>query len=152
MATSDEVFKSADGGQSWSAVALPDGFIDPDNEDFLNVSVLAADPQNSGTLYVGGYRGLIKSTDGGESWTEVNVVLPSGMGVASALAIDPQDSNIVYVSIFGGGIFRSTDGGATWSDANFGPPLLNVRNLMIDPGNPGNVYAGNTDGVYVLTR
>jgi hypothetical protein len=68
----------------------------------------------------------------------------------NALAIDPQDSNVIYASL-GSGILRSADGGASWADANSGSPLFNVRALTIDSKNPGNVYAGNPDGVFELT-
>jgi photosystem II stability/assembly factor-like uncharacterized protein len=147
------IFKTADGGGTWSTQVLPEWFIAPNEDDFPNDYVLALDPLNAGTVFAGGYHGLVKSTDGGESWSALNFGLPSGGGIVSALAIDPQDSNIVYASIFGRGIFRSADAGATWSDANFGRPLVNIHMLVIDPGIPGTIYAASNagDGLFVLT-
>jgi hypothetical protein len=74
------VFKSTNGGQSWTAVndGLTDIFID----------ALAIDPSEPATLYAGGSSGLFKSTNGGQSWTTINAGLISpGAGV---LAIDPS--------------------------------------------------------------
>src|SRR5437016_8787981 len=82
------VFKSTDGGESWSAVntGLPD----------LNVFSLAIDPQTPTTLYVGIERaGVFKSTNGGGSWSAVNTGLDPTIQV-SALAIDPQTPATLY--------------------------------------------------------
>src|SRR5207249_11586136 len=114
----DGIFKTADGGGTWSVQILPEWFIEPNDDDFPNVYVLTLDPLDSSTVFAGGYHGLLKSTDGGESWSALNSGLPSGCGIVNALAIDPQDSNIAYASIFGRGIFRSADAGTTWTDAN----------------------------------
>ena len=56
------VFKSTDGGGSWSAVN--------DRPDHPSVYALAIDPQTPATLYAGTWEGgVFKSTDGGESWS-----------------------------------------------------------------------------------
>lgn len=57
------LFKSTDAPTSWRALNF--GF-------FLEILSLAIDPQDSGTLYVGGLGGIFKTTDGGASWTEVD--------------------------------------------------------------------------------
>jgi photosystem II stability/assembly factor-like uncharacterized protein len=90
---------------------------------------------------------VFKSTDGGATW--------SGTSLGStvwALAIDPQNPNILYAgteSFYGGGVFKSTDGGATWSGTSL---TRTVWALAIDPQNPNILYAGaygvfkSTDG------
>ena len=89
------VFKSVDGGASWRTVPTT-----------LSASLaLAIDPQASMTLYVGGAGGVVKSTNGGESW------LRSSEGLTTAdvghLAIDPLITSTVYAGT-SAGIFKST--------------------------------------------
>jgi len=73
-------------------------------------------------------------------WTSIG---PDG-GNAHALAIDPQNPNIVYAST-SGGVFKSVNGGANWSAANSGLPAgYFARSLAIDPRNPSTVYAGGS--------
>src|SRR6267143_1396182 len=106
-AYSGGVFKSTDGGGSWTGVntGLTDFF----------VRTLAIDPQTPATLYAGTYSrvaydnsGVFKSTDGGGSWSSVNTGLTDGYVLA--LAIDPQTPATLYAGT-DGGESNSTDGG-----------------------------------------
>ena len=95
------VFKTTDGGLSWTGSGLIT----------QSVYTLAIDPANSSTIYVGTQDGgVFKSTDGGQSW--------SGSGSPSApvqaLAIDPTYPSTIYAATSGGGVFKSTDGGESW--------------------------------------
>ena len=72
----------------------------------------------------------------------LNSGLPNNV---TALAIDPQNSSIVYAGT-GSGVFRSTDGGTNWVAVNSGLTTLSVTTLAIDPQSPGTVYAGASDG------
>ena len=76
------VFKSMNGGESWSAVntGLPN----------LNVFSLVIDPQTPPTLYVGIEAGVFKSTNGGGSWSAVNTGPDPTIHVSGLLAIDPR--------------------------------------------------------------
>jgi photosystem II stability/assembly factor-like uncharacterized protein len=93
------VFKSTDGGTSWSAVNT--GLTSP------TVQALALDPTTPTTLYAGTWGGVFKSTDGGGSWSSASTGLTCGgfpCGV-SALALDPQTPTTVYAGT-SGGVFR----------------------------------------------
>jgi photosystem II stability/assembly factor-like uncharacterized protein len=146
------VFKSTDGGASWSSAGLED----------TAVTVLAIDPANSSTLYAGtesnytpqGFRGMFKSTDSGASWLPINNGLASLFDTRSsltALVIDPHNSNILYAGTSGGGVFRSIDSGANWSPCNDGLTNLDVQVLAVAPSNPNTYYAGTAGGVFALT-
>src|SRR5207245_2292373 len=92
----DGVFRSTDGGESWSAVSagLPN----------LPVTALAIDPQTPTILYAGTERGgVYKSTDGGESWSALNTGL-SNLFVSS-IVVDPRRPTTVYAGTQGGGVF-----------------------------------------------
>ncbi len=168
------VFKSTDGGMRWheinSGLPIP-----------LRIGRLAVDPREPSTVYAGtGGSGVFKSTDAGASWTAVNTGLPKttfyvdkteyvyGTGPTIAvfdLALDPKNPNIVYVSIYGSGVFKSINGGASWSAINIGlnPQIFDFKEIKdepdyvtaiaIDPQNPSTVYAGAVrSGVFKSTN
>jgi len=91
-------------------------------------------------------RGVFKSTDGGQSWLPVNQGLEAAALNILALAIHPQNPDLVYVGTLGKGVFRTTNGGRTWSKSGSGIPPIDVRSVAIDSANPDIVYAG-TDGM-----
>lgn len=103
------------------------------------VRAIAVDPADSKTVYVGGFDGFFKSTDGGENWKESS----KGLGdvEVQAIVIDPLNPKNVYAGAYRGGIFKSIDGGASWkggSDSSGYNTLKSVplRALAIDPVNP----------------
>jgi photosystem II stability/assembly factor-like uncharacterized protein len=151
------VFKTTDGGITWNPASSG---LAPGNYALT----LAIDPRNPSTLYAGtasapfprdAVNVLLRSTDGGASWS------PAGAGIpdccVSALAIDPQDSKIIYAAWWKtagvGWIVRSTDGGTTWTDvASDDLPGVFVRTLVIDPQNPATLYALTSTGFFKSTN
>ena len=108
MGTGGGVFKSVDGGMTWTQTALSG----------QTIFSLAIDPNDPNTLYAGtggnfGVRGRIyKSTDGGTTWSELDA--GPVIRTVRALAVDPTDSNRVYAASEGTGVFASFDGGQSW--------------------------------------
>jgi uncharacterized repeat protein (TIGR01451 family) len=94
------------------------------------------------------YRGVYKSTDGGENWS------PKGLGghLVFGLVVDPTDCKTVYATTWGEGIFKTTDGGENWFQVNNGlEGNLWLYALAIAP-NGTTLYAGTaTGGVYKTT-
>jgi photosystem II stability/assembly factor-like uncharacterized protein len=160
------VFKSSDGGASFNLA----------NSGLEGVQFyghLIADAWNPGTIYAIAIlyftdlpcrqnclsTQVFKSTDGAASWSAASAGLPSTDSLIEALAVDPQDSRILYAGLYGvnqgtSGIFKSTDGGASWSGINstvtvcctyFGP------GLVIDPLNHDRLYAASFGGVARLS-
>ena len=113
--------KSLDGGNTW--IKLTAGFFAP-----LSVQV---DPSNTAALYVLDYRGLHKSTDGGQSFADVTIPI-SGR----ALAVD--SSGAVYVGGPSPQIYASADGAQTFSPVP-GLPGWSTATLSVS-GNK--VYVG----------
>jgi len=84
------VFKSTNGGKSWSQV----------NSLLLRSDSLAIDPVNTGTIYAGTWGdGVFKSTNGGKSWDQVNSGLTNTYIVS--LAIDPASTGTILRRSFG---------------------------------------------------
>jgi photosystem II stability/assembly factor-like uncharacterized protein len=124
-ATSDKgIFKSADNGTSWNSA-------DP---RLPWANALAIDPQNPNRIYAGTGDGLLKSINGGTSWSFVNAGL-NAVGI-SALAVDPLEPSTSYASALlpsaPGRVFKTTDKGTTWTLVN--PAGNNVTiGLAVDP-------------------
>jgi photosystem II stability/assembly factor-like uncharacterized protein len=132
---SGSVFKSTDGGASWSAVNSPSAH---------PVLALALHPTTPSTLYAGTEGGgVFKSTDGGASWTAMNTGLTNTN--VRTLALHPTTLTL-YAGIDDGGVFKSTDGGASWSAANAGLTRPYVYAFALHPTSPNILYVGTDDG------
>jgi len=120
------VYKSTDGGKSWRRVlfrndstAAIDITIDRTNPDVLYAALWEAYRKEYTMSSGGSGSGLFKSTDGGETWTEItrNPGLPAGLIGRIGVSVSPVNPNRVYALVENtkGGLFKSDDAGATWS-------------------------------------
>ncbi len=120
------VYKSTDGGVTWKQTleisehtGIAEIAIDPTNPNVLYAS--AHQRRRREWTYIGGgpESGLYKSTDGGETWKEINKGLPAGKMGRIGIAVSPADHNYVYAIVEArgdkGGFFRSTNMGENWS-------------------------------------
>jgi photosystem II stability/assembly factor-like uncharacterized protein len=140
-----EIFKSTDGGTTWTPATFG-GF-----DVGLETSAILYDPSNPATVYAATSIGLLKSVDGGDSWTaygDADVPLTS-------LAIDPSTPSTIYAgNATGVGVGKSTDGGATWNAINGNLPVTDsafplVLAVAVDPGRPSRVLAATLgDGLF----
>jgi len=111
-----------------------------------NVSKVALDPQDSNTLYAATWVGVFKSTDQAKSWFPINKGLPPPIDEgqrpprALSVAVDPQDSQTVYVGLYQWGVFKSTNGGDEWGATAPGP-VGDVNDIAIDWKHPQRVHA-----------
>jgi photosystem II stability/assembly factor-like uncharacterized protein len=134
---------------------------------------LAFNPQNPNTMYAGSASGgLWRSYTGGigvDAWQRIDTGFPV-LGV-SAIAIEPNDSNVIYIGTgevynyeaagtgaayrntrgtYGIGILKTTDGGATWNkslDWTYSEQH-GVWAVKINPLNPNTVWAATTEGTF----
>jgi len=135
-ATGNGVFRSQNGGGSWS-----------DRSQGLgnrSATSLAIDPRTTSTLYAGTVGGLFKSTDSGGTWSALGG--PVGTAISS-IVINPITSSELYVSA-AGVIHKSIDAGVTWQPARNGIRFNTVTALAIDPSTPATLYAGSHDGAF----
>ena len=111
------VWKSTDGGVNWIPLT--------DNEVSMAMGSIAIDPNNTNIIYAGtgeatysgaSYygRGLLKSTDGGTTWTNITSGLPFS-SYFSRLKIRPGHSNELLAALGNSGLYRSTDSGMNWT-------------------------------------
>ncbi|MBU5615194.1 RCC1 domain-containing protein [Geomonas azotofigens] len=118
-------------GMLWQQTAGPDGGY---------VDVLAVDPTDANTVYVGLQGGgVYKSTDGGGFWTPVNRGL--GSLFVRALAIDPGNRQVVYAAT-SSALYKSVNGGSSWQLNSSMYP----RSIVFDRADSRNIYV--IDGGY----
>ena len=173
------VYRTTDGGKTWAQQLFVD--------DSTGATDLALDPTNPRILYAamwrmqrfpwgmrsgGGRSGLWKSTDGGDSWTDIsaNPGLPATALGKIGVTISPANPRRLYATVEApdsagaprGGIFRSDDAGATWMRTD-GDQTWQVRawyysTLTADPKDENTVYVNNlgtwrsVDGARTWTR
>jgi photosystem II stability/assembly factor-like uncharacterized protein len=160
------VFRSRDGGKTWGKPVLF-------RDDKTGAIDLVIDRQNPNVLYAAlweAYRvswqmssggpgsGLFKSTDGGDTWTELtrNPGLPPGVVGRIGIAVSGGDSNRLYMMFENaeGGLFRSDDAGATWTrvsdDRRLRQRAFYYSHVTADTRNRDTVYVLNT-GFYKST-
>jgi photosystem II stability/assembly factor-like uncharacterized protein len=145
LASVQGVFKSTDGGLSWSSRSIGIPFVL--NE--AGVAVVAADPTHPDIVYAGSTYGVFKSVDAGGSWNGVNVGLirpPSIAPGVSALAIDPRNTDVIYAASLG--VYKSEGAGFLWSNRSVGLPPGRINDVVLDAVNANVVYASTPDGVF----
>lgn len=135
------VFRSTDGGESWTQSSAGLGG--------ERVSILAFHPSDPMTVLAGTYSGtdpgVFRSTDGGLSWSLQTSML--GPIPAYQLVIDPFDPDVL-VAITTSAYIRSTNGGSTWTTH---PTVENFFSLSASPLVPGLYYASSTNQVFKST-
>ena len=147
IGTSDGVRKSVDRGATWASV----------NPGYSFISALAAAPSDRRTIYAAAYEEMIKSVDGGVTWSGTKSEVPYDgyssrhgyydIGLfygfdATDIKVDPTTPESVYVC--GDLAFKSIDGGATWSALS----PESMRQLAIDWSNPAVLYGAVKSGVW----
>jgi photosystem II stability/assembly factor-like uncharacterized protein len=154
----DGAYRSTDAGKTWTHVGLREG---------RNIGRIRVHPTNCDIAYAavfGEYsgpnpeRGIYRTTDGGQTWTQVLRRDERTGGVD--ISIDPQNPEIVYAALWeawrnqwalssggpGSGLFRSNDGGATWTELTRRPGmpqegLVGKIGVSVSPADPTRVYA-----------
>jgi photosystem II stability/assembly factor-like uncharacterized protein len=159
------VFKSTDGGKTWRKVLFRsnkagavDLAIDPGNPQVMFAAIWEA-YRTPWMLSSGGPdSGLFKSTDGGETWTEITRApgMPSGVTGKIGVSVSGADGKRVYAIVENenGGVFVSDDAGATWQriseDRRLRQRAFYYSRIYADPKSRDTVYVLNT-GFYKST-
>ncbi len=154
------VYKTTDAGKTWKKTL----FIN----DQTGCSDLVMEPGNANVFYAGMWRlirtpyslesggdgsGLWKSTDGGETWTNItaNKGLPKGTWGIVGVAVAPSNTDKIYSIMENkdGGLYMSADAGETWtltsSDNNIRQRAWYYTKVFVDPKNENRVYCPNVN-------
>jgi photosystem II stability/assembly factor-like uncharacterized protein len=152
------VFRTSDGGATWSKVLYKDeqtGAIDvsfdPHNSSIVYAALWQARRQPWNFSSGGPGSGLYRSTDGGLNWTRLSGNgLPGGVLGRIHVSVSGAESKRIYAMIEAGhgGLFRSDDGGANWqlvnSDGRLSQRAWYFSTILADPKDVDTVYAENT--------
>jgi photosystem II stability/assembly factor-like uncharacterized protein len=158
------VFRSQDGGATWKQILFV-------NEN-TGAADLAGDPHDPRTIYasmwqvrrmpwdideVGPGSGIYKTTDGGDTWTQLKDGLPKTDMGKIGLTVSPMDPKRVWATIGGddGGIYRSDDAGKSWQLLN-GSFEMHSRqyyygHIFADPQQVDTVYTFSSKDFYKST-
>src|SRR5882757_502716 len=129
------LYRSSDGGNTWSKVPALDG-----------ISVFDIEFAPDGTTFIGTQNSVRKSTDSGLSWSTLNLGIGANDQVFD-VAIDPSDPSILWAGIADASgsqpvnAMRSTDGGATWADRTPPHAPMSGRAIAVDPDDSNTVIA-----------
>ena len=156
IAQGDGMYRSADGGRTWTHIGLADSqqigrvLVDPRNPDRVYVAALGH-PYGPNAE-----RGVFRSLDGGRSWKKV---LGKGDDTGAIdLAFEPGHPEVLYAALWqtrrtpwevyppssgpGSGLYKSSDGGDTWAPVGKGLPAKPGRiGIAVAPSRPERVYA-----------
>ena len=152
------VFRTTDGGKTWDRVLFRDErtgavdlVMDPSDPDILYATLWQV-YRKPWRLWSGGEgSGIFKSTDGGDTWTELtrNPGLPSGVLGKITATVSGADPNRVWANIEAerGGLYRSDDGGRSWEFINGHRDIWQrafyFQRLEADPADRNTLYILN---------
>jgi len=166
------ILKSTDGGDTWRILGKAEGlgnlyvgslFMDPKDPDILLAATGHFVTETASENYTktgSSPLGVYRTTDGGESWTQVIAPLPGvGGEVFTSVEYCPSNSQIVYAGSTAA-IYRSSDSGVTWitvtgESPGWGPPggiSGNAIDLQCDPRNPDRIFSNNYLGGNYLSE
>jgi photosystem II stability/assembly factor-like uncharacterized protein len=151
------VYKSTDAGKSWKYVGL---------KETQSIARIVVHPKNPNIAYVAAIghlfgpnkeRGLYKTADGGETWTNVKFI-DENTGFTDVV-MDPSNPNVLYAASYqrrrqpwgfngggpGSGIWKTTDGGKSWTkfSGNGLPsnPIIGRIGIDVARSRPQTIYA-----------
>jgi len=145
------LLKSTDAGLNWTQISSLPGcailqiLVDPlvPNTVFAETECIGFEPYIHSQTF-----NLIKSLDGGQTWTQIGREIPQQAEILTKLVMDPTDDQILYVGT-SVGLFKSADGGSTWSLLSadrFAAVVVARSNPMTIYARVGELISRSTDG------
>ncbi len=147
--SSGGIWKTVNAGTTFTAIF--------DKQGSYSIGCITMDPNNTNVLWAGTGEnnnqravaygdGLYKTEDGGKSWKNVGIKNSEHIG---KIAVDPRDSDVVYVAGYGPlwsaggdrGLYKTTDGGKNWEAVLTIDEHTGVSEVHLDPCDPDVIYA-----------
>ena len=142
VGASDGIFKSENHGNSWQEI---------EKEYLRQVSVIAVDPEESNTIYVGtmhdGRGNIYKSNNGGVEWQDIT----HGLRIREVNSIVLDKGNSIWLGVGhemarAGSLYHSTDGGSSWNIVDVGAEEDTfVSKIAINPFDSNHIIIGLSD-------
>jgi photosystem II stability/assembly factor-like uncharacterized protein len=139
-------YKTTDGGTSWTPMTNTPNY--PSPQGWYDV-FLGIDPANENIVYAGGVfpsyapAGVIKTTNGGDSWTDITVIAGTQVHPdQQCIAFGP--GNVLWVGN-DGGVWKSTNAGGSWINCNATLNAVQIYNVALHPTDPNQLVGGTQD-------
>ena len=127
----DGFYRSIDGGLNWTKLSIT-------SFSFKHCCI-AIDPKNSNVVYIVQYGIIYKSEDKGDHWSTIQIKNNGSMCAVLSVTVAPDNSNVLYASTDGFGIFKSTDSGVNWTQTSLSN--ANAETIVVSPNNSRAMYA-----------
>ena len=141
------LWKSTDSGVSWTPLT--------DDLPQIGVSGIAINKNDSNIIYIttgdddasdSYFVGVMKSTDGGQTWNATGTLPTGPYMTANEIYIDPSNSNKIWVAT-SSGLYSSVNGGSTWVFKLSGE----IKDFKLKPGDPNTIYVVTRNKFYKST-
>lgn len=144
------IWKTTNGGRNWT----------PKGDSFPNMGVsdIVINPTNTNIIYLatgdadGGHNlsiGVLKSINGGNSWSPTGLSFFLGSNVISKLLIDPNNVNTVFATTRNS-IKRTINGGTTWTDVHTDRGVI-FNDISYKKGSSTIIYATSKSGRFYIS-
>lgn len=140
---SSEILRSTDDGISWNTV-YSKGAIDRNSN--ISLTTITA-TTNDIILSGGGFNGVIRSTDLGDTWSSSMNGLPEYI---DCKVIRVRPDGLIYLGSAFNGVFRSTDKGLSWNEINNGLTSYDIRSIVFN--SKGEIFIGTSVGIFKSTN
>lgn len=162
----DTIYVGSVNGGVWKTTnatnTVPDWTPQFDNQSSLSIGAMAMDPTDPERILVGigrfssfgftggGLTGVVLTTDGGDSWSEINDPLLQGESISGVAIRGDMLLAVANPFFSSGGLFRRSDvsSGFTKISGTGGLPDVGYFDLVGDPGNPDRFYVGGQAGIF----
>ena len=140
--SSGELFRSHDGGKSWTSLPGMRG---------KSIRSFAMAPSDSHILMAGTLEGVYRSDDQGDSWKLISPPNHPDIKNIQSVAVDPTNPDVVYAGTWHLA-WKTSDGGGTWRQIKRGMiDDSDVFSIIVDPRMPAVVYTSACSGIYKST-
>jgi photosystem II stability/assembly factor-like uncharacterized protein len=144
----ETLFKTTDRGTNWNEISLP---------TINSATELVCDPVNPDIVYASFNlgEGVYKSTSGGYDWFDITTNIPGGdFFLVSGVAVNPLNTDNIFVFSHGQGVFISSDAGNSWNNFSNGlDPGFGYAYIKVDPVDTCRLFMStSTYSVWSYTR
>ena len=139
-----ELYKSDNGGDSWSAISSFDP-ADPNDENLAEVSI---SPVDNSIIYAAFRHQVFLTTDGGVNWSDVSPTV--SFSNVNYISTHPTDANKALIVLSGTSqkILETVDQGITWTDISSGLPSIGAECAVYEGGASDGIYVAMNPGIY----
>ncbi|NNC83697.1 MAG: T9SS type A sorting domain-containing protein, partial [Flavobacteriales bacterium] len=130
------------GNGAWFQLSPPSG----------NITQFNIAPSNSDVIYIVRSTTVLKTTDGGDTWSGISV--GGSSTTKTSIAFNPEDENEVYITVsgfnIGSKVYRTTDGGDNWENISYNLPNFPANSIVYEAGSNGGLYVAMDVGIYYI--